>query len=76
MLFRVVGDNSLGWAEAAVSWGVMIEGIYHRQQDSHHISIALSLPQSTSVAQALCSPSAGESWDGIMLATIQDQSTL
>ena len=35
VLFRVVGDDSFGWAEAAVLWGRTIEVVTHRLQPNH-----------------------------------------
>ncbi len=35
VLFRVVGDSSLGWTEAAVSWGGTIDGLFQSQNDNN-----------------------------------------
>ena len=69
--FRIVGDHSFGWSEAASVWGGHIDQIVHRQQPNHKICQLFKLPRSISVAQALSSPPpAGTQWNGIMLATI------
>ena len=51
--FRIVGDCSFGWGEAAVSWGGEVEAIIHRQHNNHNLYDLFKLPKSTSVAQAL-----------------------
>lgn len=68
--FRVVGDRSFGWGEAAVAWGGEVEAITHRQKDNHNLHHLFKLPKSTSVAKALSSLPTAECWNGIMLCTI------
>ena len=70
--FRVVGDRSHGWAEAAVSWGGTVEVITHKAQDNHRIRSSFNLPRSIPVSKAQLPPFADSNWNGVLLATIQD----
>ena len=70
MSFRIVGDNSHGWAEAAASWGGTVEAITHRVHGNHQFRAYFDIPRSIPVAQAHCPPFADSPWDGILLATI------
>ena len=70
ILFRIVGDNLHGWAEAAGSWGRTVEAITHMVQYNHQFRAYFDLPCSISVAQAHCPPFADSPWDGILLAAI------
>ena len=56
ILFRIVGDNSHGWAELSASRGGTVEAITHRVQGNHQIRAYFDLPCSIPVAQAHCPP--------------------
>ena len=70
IVFRVVGDKSHGWAEAAALWGGTVELITHRSQDNSRIRAYFDLPCSIPVATAYRPPFPDSSWTGILLATI------
>ena len=54
--YRIVGDDALGWAEAASSWGGHVEAIIHMVLDHHSISDRLKLPKSLRVDEARTRP--------------------
>ena len=71
-MFRVVGDNLFGWAEAASLWGGAIGMVTHKHTSNHRNCLQFNLPCSIAYAQACELPSARCSWDGILLSTIRD----
>lgn len=73
VMFRVVGDDSFGWAEAAALWGGTVEAVIHRQQPNHRINEPFYLPRSISVAAACSLSPADSPWDGILLVTIRGE---
>ena len=69
--FRVVGDHSSAWAEAASLWGGTVEFIVHADSNNHFFNTVLRLPLSVSAASVQSLPVVGDSgWDGILLATL------
>ena len=68
--FRIVGDNSHGWAEAAKSWGGTVDAIVHSTQANHQFNKAFNLPKSIPVSKAHYLSPADSQWNGIMLGTI------
>ncbi len=72
--FRVVGDNSLGWAEAASQWGGCVDCIVHFRLNNHLFNSTLRLPSSISLTSVRQSPLVEPSdWDGVMLSTIRSE---
>ena len=52
--------------------GGVVEVIAHRAQNNHLIRSSFDLPQSIPVSEAQLPPFANSSWNGVLLATIQD----
>ena len=52
VLFRVVGDDSFGWVEAAVLLEGTVELVTHRLQPNHSSCAQFGLPKSVSVIEA------------------------
>ena len=71
VLFRVVGDNSFGWAEAVAFWGGNIKMVIHRHKSNHLNHEHVNLPRSISYAEAFSLTPTHPSWDGIFLGTIR-----
>ena len=71
---RVVGNCSLGWSEAAASWGGTVEALVLRG-NSKLISDSLNhLPEPCDREHAVGLPPVGVPWDGIMCSTIGSDS--
>ena len=69
--YRIIGDNSSGWAEAAILWGGTVDMIVHFSDNNHFVSSALHLPSSIPAKEALSSPPVGDQgWDGVLLSTV------
>ena len=69
--FRIVGDHSSAWAEAASLWGGTIDCIVHFRAANHFFNSALHLPSSVTEARARAPPFVGNSdWNGILLGTL------
>ena len=73
IIFRVIGDDSFGWAEAAALWGGDVDVIVHRQLSNHQINEQFNLPCSVPVALAPVPPLANSRWNGILLITIRGE---
>ena len=72
--FRIVGDHSSAWAEAASLWGGTIDCIVHYRAANHFFNSALHLPASITEARARDPPFVGvSSWEGILLATLSTE---
>ena len=72
--FRIVGDHSSAWAEAASLWGGTVDCIVHSRAANHFFNSALHLPSSVTEACARGPPFVGDSdWDGILLATLSSE---
>ena len=71
---RVVGNCSLGWSEAAASWGGTVEALVLRG-NSKLISDCLDhLPEPCNRDHAVGLPPVGVPWDGILCSTIGSDS--
>ena len=70
VLFRVVGENSSGWAEVAALWGGTTEIITRRHKINHHNCGRFKIPRSISHANAFSMGPVDPPWDGIFLATV------
>ena len=68
--FRIVGDSSHGWAEAAESWGGTVDAIVHSTQANHQFNKTFNLPKSIPVSKAHCLSPTDSRWNGVMLCTI------
>ncbi len=51
--FRVVGNNTVGWAEAVPLWRGSLNTVDHFGQNNHFYHSVLNLPQSISVQEGL-----------------------
>ena len=65
---RIVGERSLGWTEAALGWGAVVEAITHNTFANGLVTSILSHPPSISVSQATRLPPR-DSWCGILCST-------